>query len=130
METLFIDTHILVWLQQGKTSSANLSKKAIRAINQADLILVSPMVIFEVQLLIEIGRLKKQDPWKLVSHLSSRLPIEIAKESFSNIIHRALDIAYTRDPFDRLIIAHASLKNCPLVTHDESIQKIYEKSLW
>ena len=54
METVFVDTHVVVWLF-GK-NLAKFSPKAIRLLEESEL-LVSAMVALELQLLFEIGRI-------------------------------------------------------------------------
>jgi len=39
-------------------------------------------------------------------------------------------IIWTRDPFDRLIVAHAIKANCNLLTKDEKIRKNYAHAVW
>ena len=41
----------------------------------------------------------------------------------------ALALAFTRDPFDRLIVAHATLLQAPLVSQDVSLRHHYAKTL-
>lgn len=41
-----------------------------------------------------------------------------------------LDLSWTRDPFDRIIVAPASLNHNILVTKDQSILKNYENAKW
>jgi PIN domain nuclease of toxin-antitoxin system len=54
VETVYLDTHVLVWLFSGDMD--NFSPKAIDLIENREL-LVSPMVLLELEYLHEIGRL-------------------------------------------------------------------------
>ncbi|MBW2708024.1 MAG: transposase, partial [Deltaproteobacteria bacterium] len=42
----------------------------------------------------------------------------------------ALDISWARDPFDRIIVANATVDRDILVTKDQNILENYEKSMW
>jgi PIN domain nuclease of toxin-antitoxin system len=89
---------------------------------------VSPAVLLEVEVLHEIGRLR-QNATRIAAHLSERLDIGVAGERFSDIARTALDLSFTRDPFDRLIVAHAALLKAPLVTHDAVLQRHYPAAI-
>lgn len=42
----------------------------------------------------------------------------------------ALKESWTRDPFDRLIVANAKAAGAPLITKDERIRKHYRRAIW
>jgi PIN domain nuclease of toxin-antitoxin system len=46
------------------------------------------------------------------------------------IVEHALKEKWVRDPFDRLIVAHAKANDAPLVTKDERIRLNYRHALW
>jgi len=37
---------------------------------------------------------------------------------------------WTRDPFDRLIVAHAAANDARLLTKDEKIRRHYKRAVW
>ena len=43
---------------------------------------------------------------------------------------RDLGITWTRDPFDRIIVAQAKIRNSALVTRDREIRLHYSKAVW
>jgi len=55
---------------------------------------------------------------------------KICDKSFNTIVGRALELAWTRDPFDRIIIANAALNNNVLVTKDQNILENYKNAKW
>lgn len=120
-----LDTHIAVALFQGKT--AGVSRKTLAAIDREPLLL-SPAVLLELELLHEIGRLRLGAA-PIARFLADQLAIYSAPERFSEVVQQALPLAYTRDPFDRLIVAHAQLLKAPLVTLDANLQQNYERAL-
>ncbi len=87
------------------------------------------MVILELQLLFEIGRAKAPAA-KVVEVLSKEVGLSVCRLSFAQVIESALELTWTRDPFDRLIVAHASASNAPLITKDETILRHYKHALW
>ena len=49
---------------------------------------------------------------------------------FESVSTAALDLDFTRDPFDRLITAQASVAGAALVTKDRSIREAYAPAIW
>ena len=123
----YLDTHILVWLAQGQTSRfrSNVSE----LLRSADL-LFSPIVLLELEYLYEVRR----------SHLPARdihrkaeaeLGVRVCSLPFAEIVSAALDEKWTRDPFDRLVVANAKAAGfAPLISADEKIAKHYPRTVW
>ncbi|HET7930391.1 MAG TPA: PIN domain-containing protein [Rhodanobacteraceae bacterium] len=118
---IMLDTHIAVALYDGRT--AGLGNKALRAIDRQPVV-VSPAVLLELELLHEIGRLRAGAA-AIAKDLEAQLAIRIAGERFRDVALEALALGFTRDPFDRLIVAHAALLKAPLVTHDVLLAQHY-----
>ncbi|MEO6966855.1 MAG: PIN domain-containing protein [Rhodanobacteraceae bacterium] len=122
---IMLDTHIAVAFYDGR--AAGLSAAARRLID-AGPVLISPAVLLEMELLHEIGRLRV-DGAAIVKQLRDQLAIRVASERFADVVSQALDLRFTRDPFDRLIVAHALLLKARLATHDETLKRHYPASL-
>lgn len=57
--------------------------------------------------------------------------VRVCDLSFSQIAHVALDERWTRNPFDRLIVAQAKANGwAALVSADETIAKHYARTVW
>jgi PIN domain nuclease of toxin-antitoxin system len=123
---IFLDTHVLVWLYAGLLE--NIPEKIQNHLETADLF-ISPMVELELNFLNEIGRItvKGQD---IVRHLDAHIGITISRIDFYRIVEEAQEQSWTRDPFDRLIVANASVFQAPLITKDERIRQNYSLSIW
>jgi PIN domain nuclease of toxin-antitoxin system len=50
--------------------------------------------------------------------------------SLAEVIEAATGVFWTRDPFDRLISAHAIIANTPLVTADGMIREHLPLAIW
>lgn len=122
---IMLDTHIAVALFEGRT--AGLGAAAKRAIDR-DAVSISPAVVLELELLHEIGRLRVGGA-SIARYLGERLAIGVAAERFADVAGEALALGFTRDPFDRLITAHAALLAASLVTLDTTIHRHYAKAL-
>lgn len=120
-----LDTHIVVALFEGRT--AGLSAAAKRAIDREPASF-SPAVLLELELLFEIRRLH-QGAAAIARYLAEALSIDVLNDRFSEIARPALDLSFTRDPFDRLIVAHAQLREATLITLDANLQRHYARAL-
>jgi len=114
-------------LAEGKLS--RISREAIKQMSSS-ILLLSPMVILELQYMFEIGR-SLRTARDVQQKLNSDLGVSVCDISFQAIIHAALDEHWTRDPFDRVIVANAKVNNFSyLITADRLIQQNYPRASW
>lgn len=80
----------------------------------------TPIALMEMQFLQEIGRgeFTTDDPADAVAR-DSRW--EVDDPSLSAVVRHTLDLTWTRDPFDRLITAHALHRGWRLATSDRGL---------
>ena len=123
---IYLDTHVVVWLYAGKIEK--LSEQAKKLINDHEII-ISPVVRLELQYLFEIQRVTDEAN-EIVFDLSDRIGLKMCDKSFNTIVSGALDLSWTRDPFDRIIVANAAVNHNILVTKDQNILENYEKAMW
>lgn len=123
----YLDTNIVVWLAQG--SIARISSKGQRILEQAEL-LISPIVSVELEYLYEASRIKL--PARDVRiKLEHEIGVRVCDIPFHAVVNAALDEKWTRDPFDRMIVAHAKANGlAPLVSADEEIARNYPRTVW
>lgn len=87
------------------------------------------MAVLELKYLHEVRRAR--DPVAVIlAALRHDLGIEVTDRSIVEIGEAAFDLSWTRDPFDRLIAAHAIVANAPLVTADETIREHLPLAVW
>ena len=118
---ILLDTHALIWLDEG---SERLGKKSLSAADQAlkaGELFVSVISFWEVAMLLNKGRLQMQmdiNLWRR-SLLNNGLR-EIALRGNTAIDSALLD-DFHGDPADRMIVATARQLNAQLCTADEKI---------
>jgi PIN domain nuclease of toxin-antitoxin system len=122
----YLDTHVVIWLFGGERH--RLSPAATKQIRDDEL-LVSPTVVLELQLLHEIKRVRAV-ALKVIERLSSEIGLAVCGLPFTSVLEHALGQSWTRDPFDRLIVAQASVNDAVLVTKDADILRHYKGSIW
>ena len=80
---------------------------------------ISPATILELQMLVEIGRVKP------TTGAFERLVMDdrwlIDEPPALGWFQEAADLTWTRDPFDRLIMAHARFRGWKLATADRAM---------
>jgi PIN domain nuclease of toxin-antitoxin system len=123
---IHLDTHVVVWLYAGDLR--RFSPAARRRLDREEL-RISPMVALEIQYLHEVGRIS-EDAGVVLSDLARKLGLVQAEGDFSAVAAAAMDLGWTRDPFDRLIVAHAALYGAALLTKDRSIRRNYRHAVW
>lgn len=124
---MYLDTHIVVWLAAGLTNK--LSKKARAAIDSADELLVSPMVRLELAYLHEIKRIS-EPPVVILHHLEKSLGLINTNPPLEELVSIAVDISWTRDAFDRLIVSECIYNDITLITKDAHIRKHFKAVCW
>lgn len=122
----FLDTHAAVALAEGELDS--FGKSARQALERAALF-YSPVVRFELAFLRESGKITTA-PEELLDHLAANTGAIESTESLSAVVSEAIGLTWTRDPFDRMIVATAQLHRAPLITRDEKIRANFSGALW
>jgi PIN domain nuclease of toxin-antitoxin system len=81
---------------------------------------VSPLSLFELQVLHEVGRLRisSMDPREAFAQ-DPRWGVD--DPQVGDLVHHALDVDWTRDPFDRMLVAHARSRRWRFATNDAKI---------
>jgi PIN domain nuclease of toxin-antitoxin system len=106
---ILLDTNAVIWLDQSNPRTRTLTRGRMP-------LYMSPATLLELQFLEEAGRirLRKQDAQTLAVDDRWLLDDPPAAAWFA----LALDLTWTRDPFDRLIAAHAQFRGWRLATSD------------
>jgi PIN domain nuclease of toxin-antitoxin system len=115
----YLDTHIALWLYDATLDRISFQQRDL--IETCDL-RVSEFVRLEMQYLHEIGRIKIT-PARILSHLAAHAEVSLSGCQLRVIIDEAMKLGWTRDPFDRMIVANAQAEKCRLITCDENILK-------
>jgi PIN domain nuclease of toxin-antitoxin system len=108
---ILLDTNAVIWLDQNHVRARPL-------LRQGTPLAISPASMLEWQLIVESGRLKLR---------SSRRDVladprwHVDDPSGLSWFSAAAEESWTRDPFDRLIVAHARLRGWRLATSDREI---------
>ena len=81
---------------------------------------LSPVSFLEVKYLAEVGRFEvRMEPFVQAVMADPRFVVD--EIPLLQLMHHALPLSWTRDPFDRLLAAHSGLRRAPLASVDETI---------
>lgn len=122
----FLDTHAAIFLWEGRTEVFGPASREL--LEQATL-LISPMVRLEMGFLREVGKLKVE-PDQILGSLASDLGLVVTDDSLEALVPVAMPLSWTRDPFDRMLVATALLHGAPLVTRDTRIHENFPGAVW
>jgi PIN domain nuclease of toxin-antitoxin system len=121
-----LDTHILVWLYRNPHRAW---PERVRVLLESARLRYSPMARLELHFLREIGRIEVA-PAELLAELTGPLELQECGQPFGTVVEQAQALSWTRDPFDRLIVAQAMAAGAGLITHDENIRAHYAGAVW
>jgi|SRR5215470_323664 len=114
---LLLDTHIFIWWadQPEKLSHAALS--ALQ--DEANDLLLSVASVWEMQIKIQLGKLKLRVPLKeIVQNQQETNALTISPVALTHVLALE-DLPYHhKDPFDRLLIAQSIAEGLTIVTAD------------
>jgi len=106
---ILLDTNAIIWVITRHRRGRGLMR-------QSTGLAISPASLLELNMLVTLGRIRvrlqdviEDDRWAVDD--------PPAVEWFT----RAADEGWTRDPFDRLIVAHARLRRARLATGDRTV---------
>jgi PIN domain nuclease of toxin-antitoxin system len=103
----------LIWLHRGHRRARKLARHAGR-------IYASPATLLELQFLVETGRLQLRGA-STVRDLLEDERFLVDDPPALAWFEKARGVGWTHDPFDRLLVAHASLRGWRLATGDEAV---------
>ncbi len=110
---ILLDTNALLWLHRRHPRGRPLQRFA-------GCLYLSPATLLELQLLIEVGRLRLA-PHAGVTDLVKDERWLLDDPPAAAWFERTLATGWTRDPFDRLLVAHAQLRGWRLATGDAAM---------
>ncbi|MGB6943713.1 MAG: PIN domain-containing protein [Bryobacteraceae bacterium] len=123
----YLDTNVAIFLHSGNV--AQLTPRATEQIESADL-LVSAMVMLELEMLYEKGTIKYAAA-QILSDLNQQIGLAVCQLPMAVVMSAALQVKWTREPGDRIIVANAIANNAaPLVTSDRKIHERYPNAIW
>ena len=128
MTPTYLDTQVTVWIAAAALD--RLTEVARKHVRAAAGIRISPAVLLELEYLYEIKRLLLPAS-DIRLKLEKEIGLEVCALAFEQVVTAALIEKWTRDPFDRLIAAHAKASGFShLISSDQEIRDHYPRTIW
>jgi PIN domain nuclease of toxin-antitoxin system len=122
---IHLDAHVAVWTH---ASRSRLSSSARRLLTH-ERCHVSPIVLLEIEMLFELRRIAA-DAAEVLARLNEQIGLTVCETPLIRVADAARTLAWTRDPFDRLIVANAMADGARLLTADETILANFKDAVW
>jgi PIN domain nuclease of toxin-antitoxin system len=106
---ILLDTHAAIWLARGH--------RRARPLKELPRLYLSPASVLEIQFLLESGRVRLAAD-TTVAQVAADDRWTLDEPPVARWFAAACDLSWTRDPFDRLIAAHAQVRRWKVATAD------------
>jgi PIN domain nuclease of toxin-antitoxin system len=126
---LLLDTHAYLWWG---LEPARLPPRATQALLDIENeVFVSVASLWEIAIKVQLAKLALPVPLdEYTATLREQSSIRLMRIEENHVYaHKHLAQAH-RDPFDRMLVAQATVENCLLVTRDPQIQEYGIPTLW
>ena len=110
---ILLDTNAVLWAHLGRPRARPLQR-------HRGSLRVSPATVLELQFLVESGRIRALDT-SAIDDVVTDDRWKLDEAPSGAWFREAGRIGWTRDPFDRLIVAHALLRGWTLATGDSAL---------
>lgn len=119
---LLLDTHAFVWWDNGK-----LPKRVVSRIQKAGEVYVSAATAWEIAIKSALGKISVTGTMAeaLADYGFKELPISIAHAEEVARLPRA-----HRDPFDRMLVAQATVEDLVIVSRDDALREYMVRVVW
>lgn len=121
---LLLDTHALLWWLDANPLLSEKAKSYIA--DGANLVFVSAVVIWEIRIKQELGKLEIPSNFRQVLNQQPFEMLAITAEHAHAVGNLP---AIHRDPFDRMLIAQAKVEGFAIVTRDSFVQQYKIKAI-
>lgn len=126
---LLLDTHALIWLSEDDPSLSIGAREALQ--DTANVLFCSVASIWEMAIKASLGKLKLGARLEtsfrraLEENGLAILPVE-----YAHAAHVLRLPWHHRDPFDRLLVAQATVEQLCLVSHDRQLDPYGVRRIW
>ena len=118
---LLIDTHILIWFLEGKSSLS--AKRKLLIVNGDNSVFISIASLWEIAIKVSLSKLDLSATIPAMIERVQAESIEILAITPDHILKVSKLPFHHRDPFDRMIIAQALVEDMPLISTDSDFTK-------
>jgi PIN domain nuclease of toxin-antitoxin system len=124
-----LDTHAFIWWD---SDPVKLSQRALAMCqDRANTMLLSVASVWEMQIKLQLGKLKLNRPLAEVIEAQRQLNhIEVLPVTLEHVLALESIPAHHKDPFDRILIAQGNVEGVVLISHDPIFAKYSVRLVW
>jgi PIN domain nuclease of toxin-antitoxin system len=122
---LLLDTHAAIWWLSGDERFGEAA--AVQLSDDGNEVLLSAAVVWEVAIKQSLGKLEAPDDFAGTLLEAGAMALPVTIEHADALREMAW---HHRDPFDRLLVAQATLERAVLVTRDAAFRPYGVPTLW
>jgi PIN domain nuclease of toxin-antitoxin system len=122
---LLLDTHAALWWLSGDERFGPIA--AARLADATNQVLLSAAVVWEVAIKRSLGKLEAPADFAGTLLGAGAQPLAVTLDHAAAVEELPW---HHRDPFDRLIVAQASIEGAALVSHDEALRPYGVELVW
>ncbi len=126
---ILLDTHAVLWAFSGDSRFSSTAREAF--LNAENDLFLSVASIWEISIKLSLGKLKLRDGW--LAHFESELRANTIRLLSIKPSHCEVVASlpfHHRDPFDRMLVAQASVEEMFVLSGDEQLSKYSVKQVW
>jgi PIN domain nuclease of toxin-antitoxin system len=127
---VLVDSHAALWWLDNDKRLSDTAREAIATSTEP---MLSAMSLFEVAIKAAVRKLTVRRDWAdgLLADGFSLLPIGVDHgEALRALPFIAINGSTIRDPFDRLLVAQASVEGVPVISRDPAIAAHGVPTIW
>lgn len=129
--TIVLDTCALLWWSLDPDEFSPKAKAAIDKMEQEKNGITPAIAIWEIAIKVKNKKLDLGIPLDIYLKRLKQSDVVKILAVDEDIFVTSVNLEWShRDPVDRIMIALAMYKNCPIVTRDKEIRKFYDNAIW
>lgn len=122
---LLLDTHAALWWLTGDKRFGEATAEQL--IDDTNQVLLSAAVVWEVAIKRSLGKLGAPEGFAPTLLAAGAQPLPVSLDHAAAVEQLPW---HHRDPFDRMLVAQASIEGAALVSHDAALQPYGVQLVW
>ena len=126
---VLLDTHAFIWWDSDPTKRSPQARAACE--DRANVVLLSVASAWEMQIKLQLGKLALRLPLaEVIASQQQSNDLQVLPVALGHVLALQDLPVHHKDPFDRLLIAHANVEEAVLISHDPVFAHYAVKVLW
>jgi PIN domain nuclease of toxin-antitoxin system len=127
MSSFLLDTHTFIWLTE---SNPLLPDRLRDMIDDADLVYLSIVNLWEIAIKLKLGKLSLQRDYETIGPAIEASDILILPIAFADTVQIRHLRLHHGDPFDRILIAQGITNSLPIISTDLKFDAYPVQRIW